>query len=67
MIAYVRKRNAGTAPGDFGEATDTANDTATTPNAQAAKAVAMLLYHCGGRTRAATQAAFARHPEWASA
>ena len=32
-----------------------------------AKAVAMLLYHCGARTLADTQTAFDRHPEWLSA
>jgi len=36
-------------------------------DAQAGKAIAMLLYNCGARSLAKTQAAFVQHPEWAAA
>jgi len=46
---------------------DDLNDTAATKDAQAGKWLALLLYNCGARSLAETQAAFTRHPEWAAA
>jgi len=47
---------------------DTKTLAASLPHdAQAGKAVAVMLYNVGARSVGATQAAFGRHPEWRAA
>ena len=64
-IAETKRAAPGRATRDT--TTDTPNDKPIPTDAQAGKAVAMLLYHCGAHSVAATQAAFERHPAWVAA
>ena len=60
------KESAGLAPGGFPESVHQA--TPSVPHdAQAGKAVAVMLYNVGARSIGETRVAFSRHPEWRAA
>ena len=65
-MRHPTKESAGAAPGVFPESVHQA--TLSVPQtATAGKAVAVALYCIGARSLLATQAVFARHPEWVAA
>jgi len=65
-MRHLTKESAGAAPGGFPESVHQA--TPSVPHdAQAGKAVAVMLYNVGARSLSETQAAFDRRPSWRGA